>query len=152
MQSAHRQHLQQQQQQKNDSDLTSRASQILDPPGVGLPREQVPPEHSFVRPSPSVRAENVESSSTPFPQTLGQRPPFPSIKISDLSLPQLRLLQAQVFRTLIVGEKALQASGASTSGGEGDIQLRQQLRSKLDAHKQRSLALQEFIDAKARER
>jgi hypothetical protein len=44
------------------------------------------------------------------------------------------------------GEKNLQASGPS--GGEGDIQRRL----KLDTYKRRILALQEFINNKARAR
>jgi hypothetical protein len=48
------------------------------------------------------------------------------------------------------GEKNFQTSNAS--GGEGDIQRRQQQRHKLDAYKQRVHTFQEFINNKARAR
>ena len=127
---------QRQRQQQNDSGFTSHVDQTPNTP-----------EHISVRP------ENVQSSSPPSalqsPPALGQQVPFPSIKIADLSLAQLCMLHAQVSRTLVEGEEALQASRSSASGSEGDIQLRQELRAKLDAHKEHSLALQELINAKA---
>jgi len=139
-----------QQQQQNDVGFTPHADQILNPPGMGLSQGQPPLDATFVRP------DNAHSSSTPSSSqsspTLDQQVPFPSIKIADLSLPQLRLLQVQMCRTLMEGEEVLQASRASTSGGGGDMQLQQQLRAKLEAHKRRSLSLQELINTKARAR
>jgi len=143
-------HSAQRQQQQNDPGFTSHADQILNPPEMGPSQGQPPLDDGFVRP------EDAHSSSTPsaFPSspTLDQLAPFPSTKIADLSLLQLRMLQVQVCRTLMEGEEALQASRASTSGGEGDVRLQLQLRAKLEAHKQRSLSLQELINAKARAR
>jgi len=103
--------------------------------------------------SGTVPPANVQSSSTPStspPSPPGQQGPAPPTSFADLPLPQLRSIYAQMIHTWMEGEKSLQASG--TSGGEGDIQRRQQLRLKLDAYKQRILALQEFINNKARAR
>ena len=104
-------------------------------------------------PSNTVPPGDVQSSSTPstsqVPPPPGQQGRAPTT-IADLPLPQLRTIYAQMTHIWMDGEKTFQASG--TSGGEGDIQRRQQLRLKLDTYKQRVLALQEFINNKARAR
>jgi len=145
----------QQQQQQNASGFNPRAGQNPNTPGMGLPQGQASLQQSFVQQSPSVPPANVQSSSTPstsqVPPPPGQQGPAPSpTNFADLPLPQLRSIYAQMVHTWMEGEKSLQAP--STSGGEGDIQRRQQLRLKLDAYKQRVLALQEFINNKARAR
>jgi hypothetical protein len=117
-----------QQQQQNDSGLTCRVGQCLNPLGMGLQSPLTP------------------SASQPPPPN-GQQVPIPCANFADLPLHQLRMIYAQIMRSVIEGEKNFQAS--STSGGEGDIQ-RQQFRAKLDAYKQRLLQLQEIINAKAR--
>ena len=117
-----------QQQQQNDSGLTCRVGQHLNPLGMGLQSSLTP------------------SASQPPPPT-GQQVPIPSANFADLPLHQLRMLYAQIMRNVIEGEKNFQAS--STSGSEGDIQ-RQRLREKLDADKQRLLQLQDIVIAKAR--
>jgi hypothetical protein len=143
-------HQQQQQQQQNTSGFASRAGQSLNPPGVALPQGQASLQQSFVQPSPSVTPANVQSSSTPSssqaPPPGGQQVPFPG-NFTDLSLPQLRVLHAQLYRYVIEGEKSLQAS--NTTGGESDIQ-RQQLRAKIELYKQRTLALQEIMKTRAK--
>ena len=143
----------QQQQPQNGSGFNPRAGQNPNTPGMGLPQGQAPLQPSFVQASPSVPPANVQSSSTPSTSQVpppGQQGPAPSTNFADLPLPQLRTIYAQMIHTWMEGEKSLQASG--TSGGEGDIQRRQQLRLKLDTYKQRVLALQEFINNKARAR
>jgi hypothetical protein len=105
-------------------------------------------------PSNTVPPADVQSSSTPstsqVPPPPDQQGPAPSTNFADLPLPQLRTIYAQMIHTWMEGEKSFQASGTS---GQGDIQRRQQLRLKLDTdYKQRVLALQEFINNKARAR
>ena len=142
----------QQQQQQNGSGFNPRAGQSLNTPGMGLPQGQASLQPSFVQPSPSVPPANVQRSLTPSTSQApppGQQVPAPSTNFTDLPLPQLRVIYAQMVHTWMEGEKNFQASNAS--GGEGDLQRRQQ-RHKLDAYKQRVQALQEFINNKARAR
>ena len=146
---------QQQQQQQNGSGFNPRAGQNLNTPGMGLPQGQASLQPSFAQPSPSVPPANVQPSLTPAtsqaqaPPPPGQQVPAPSTNFTDLPLPQLRGIYTQMVHTWMEGEKNFQASNAS--GGEGDLQRRQQ-RHKLDAYKQRVQALQEFINNKARAR
>jgi len=108
----------------------------------------------FNIPSHFVPPANVQSSLTPStsqaPSPPGQQVFAPSTNFADLPLPQLRAVYAQMIHTWMEGDKNLQVS--NTSGGEGDLQRRQQLRLKLDTYKQRIDALQEFINNKARAR
>ena len=144
----------QQHQQQNGSGFNPRAGQSLNTPGMGLPQGQASLQPSFVQPSPSVPPANVQSSLTPStsqaPPPPGQQVPTSSTNFTDLPLPQLRAVYAQMIHTWMEGEKNLQAP--NTSGGEGDLQRRQQLRLKLDTYKQRIHVLQEFINNKARAR
>ena len=122
-------------------------------PRMGFPQGQVSLQPNFVQPSPSVPPADVQPSlmpSTSQALPLGQRVPAPSTNFTDLPLPQLRVIYTQMVHTWMEGEKNFQTSNAS--GGEGDIQRRQQQRHKLDAYKQRVDALQEFIINKARAR
>ena len=120
---------------------------------IGFPQGQVSLQPSFSQPSPSVPLANIQPSSTPStsqpPPPPGQQVPAPSTNFTDLPLPQLRVIYAQMVHTWMEGEKNFQASNAS--GGEGELQRRQQ-RHKLDAYKQRVHALQECINNKARAR
>jgi len=140
------------QQQHNGPGFTSRMGQSLNHSGMGHPQGQVALQESFVQNSLSVPLTNIQFSSTPStPQAHpppGQQVPVPSTNFTGLPLPQLRTIYAQMIHTWMEGEKSLQASG--TSGGEGEILRRQQLRLKFDTYKQRILALQEFINNKAR--
>jgi hypothetical protein len=129
----------------------SHVGRNLNPPGVSHPQGQAPLQQSIVLPYPPVPPTNVQCSSSPFasqaPPSASQQVPAPS-NLSNLSSPQLRVLHAQLVRFVIEGERALQASSATS--GESDDQ-RQQLRAKVDLYKQRLLVLQKFISAKTRE-
>ena len=140
------------QQQHNGPGFTSCMSQNLNHFGMGHPQGQASLQRSFVQNPLSVPPADIRFSSTtstsqahPLP---GQQVPTPSANFTDLSLPQLRSIYAQMVRTWMEGEKGLQAS--STSDGEGDIQRQQQLRLKLDTYKHRVIAVQELINTKAR--
>jgi len=141
-------------QQQNGSGFNPGAGQSLNTPGMGLPQGQASLQSTFVQPSPSVPPANVQSSLPPStsqaPPPPGQQVPGPSTNFTDLPLSQLRAIYAQMVHTWMEGEKNFQAS--NTSGGEGDLLRRQQLRVKLDTYKQRIQTLQEFINNKARAR
>ena len=140
--------------QHNDPGFASRMRQNLNHSGMGHPQGQVSFQESFVQNSLSVPLADIQVFSTPStPQAHpppGHQVPVQSTNFTDLPLPQLRTIYAQMIHMWTEGEKCLQASG--TSGGEGDIQRRQQLRLKLDTYKQSMLALQEIIINKERTR
>jgi len=143
----------QQQQQHNGSGYAHPVGQNLNPPVTSFPQGHGPLQQSFVQPSPSTPLEDVRSSSTPSasqaPSPADQQAPVLPSDFAELSLPQLRVLHAQMMRFVIEGENNLQAS--STTGGESDIQ-RQELRAKLELYNQRLLLLQDFMNAKTRAR
>ena len=147
--------LPQDQQQYNGSDFASRMGQNLNHSGMGHPQGQASLQQNFVQNSLSVPPTDMRFSSTPSTSQAhpppGQQVPVPSTNFTDLSLPELRSLYAQMIRTWMEEEKGLQAS-STCGGGEGDIQRRQQLRLKLNAYRQRVFELQEFMNTKARAR
>jgi len=67
-----------------------------------------------------------------------------------MSLPQLQGYHSFLKRDVEEGENKLQTASATGSGDDDNIV--RQLRAKLDVHKQRILALQEYIDAKSEAR
>ena len=140
-------------QQHNGSGFAHPAGQNLNPPGTSFPQGHGPLQQNFVQPSPSIPLESVRTQSTPSasqaPSPADEQAPVLPGDLGELSLPQLRVLHAQMMCFVIEGEKNLQAS--STTSGESDIQ-RQQLRAKLEFYNQRLLVLQGFLNAKTRAR
>jgi len=112
----------------------------FNPPGMTLPQGRGSPQQSFVQPSP------------PAPQAIPpgvQQAPGP-YNFTSMSLPQLQGYHSFLKRDVEEGENKLQTASATGSGDDDNIV--RQLRAKLDVHKQRILALQEYIDAKSEAR
>ena len=132
--------------------FASHMGQNFNHSGLRYLQGQTSLQQSFVQKSLSVPPADLQISSMPSISQVhpppGQQVPVPSTSFTNLSLQQLRSIYAHMIRTWMEGEKGLQVS--STSGAQGDIQRQQQLRLKLDTHKQRALALQELINTKAR--
>jgi hypothetical protein len=127
------------------------AGQNFNPPGMVLPQGQGSPQQSFVQPSLPVLPASVQSSSSPStPRATSpgaQQTPGPFCSFPSTSLLQLQGFHSSLKRDVEEGENKLQIASATDSGDDDNIV--RQLRAKFDVHKQRVLALQEYIDAKS---